>query len=342
MSESNSNNGDYKENISEKVFQKGNEHYTGGDLKKAEMAYSRALLYSPTDALRCTIVSNRCAVRVKLGNFMEAKHDAEEAVRLNPCWGKAHFRLGNVFLCLKDLEKAWIHLRRSVELDSSNTFFRDKIDKLEERMEEEGMSEKLKDLKKCVSNSSAVQFLPNIDLLSTNLAKSGSVRIGDGGFLWKKKFVEVTQKGSVYLSSDSLGRDRKESIKLMPWSEVRNSSKHSRTIKITGIRELPHKLKIKLDTHNDFIKWMKALKQVVSVSSQEKGDEHAKLRESFEDEAQKLAVRYTKTIEELQKRLSVYVIEFFSLPFIVVRHFNLICSSSKILFTLQLRGRTRK
>lgn len=231
MNQSNSmqKGGESKENVAEKVFQKGNEHYQGGDLKKAEMAYSRALLYNPTDALRCTIVSNRCAVRVKLGRFMEAKHDAEEAVRLNPCWGKAYFRLGNVFLCLKDLEKAWIHLRRSVELDSSNTFFRDKLYKLEERMENEDMNDKLKDLKNRFTKSSGVQFLPNIDLLSTNLMKSGSVRIGDGGFLWKKRFVEVTRKGTVYLSSDSLGRDRKEAIKLMSWSEVRNSSKHSRT-----------------------------------------------------------------------------------------------------------------
>ena len=94
MNQSNSmqKGGESKENVAEKVFQKGNEHYQGGDLKKAEMAYSRALLYNPTDALRCTIVSNRCA-GVKLGRFMEAKHDAEEAVRLNFCWGKAYFRL---------------------------------------------------------------------------------------------------------------------------------------------------------------------------------------------------------------------------------------------------------
>ena len=84
-----------------------------------------------------------------------------------------------MFLCLKDLEKAWIHFRRSVELDSSNTFFRDKLDKLEERMENEDMNDKLKDLKNRFTESSGVQFLPNIDLLSTNLMKSavfGSVR----------------------------------------------------------------------------------------------------------------------------------------------------------------------
>ena len=229
-----SSSSEAKENIAEKVFQKGNEHYTAGDLKKAEMAYSRALLYHPTDALKCTIVSNRCAVRIKLGNLVEAKHDAEETVRLNPCWGKAHFRLGDVYLRMKDLENAWIHLRRSVELDSSNTYFRKNIDRVEDMMEKEGLVEKLKELKNRVTNTSAVQFLPNIDLLSTNLAKSGSVRIGDGGFLWKKKFVEVTQKGKVYMSSDSLGRDRKEALQLKAWSEVRNSTKHSRTIKITG------------------------------------------------------------------------------------------------------------
>jgi len=164
-----SSSSEAKENIAEKVFQKGNEHYTAGDLKKAEMAYSRALLYHPTDALKCTIVSNRCAVRIKLGNLVEAKHDAEETVRLNPCWGKAHFRLGDVYLRMKDLENAWIHLRRSVELDSSNTYFRKNIDRVEDMMEKEGLVEKLKELKNRVTNTSAVQFLPNIDLLSTNL-----------------------------------------------------------------------------------------------------------------------------------------------------------------------------
>ena len=72
------------------------------------------------------------------------------------------------------------------------------------------------------------------------------------------------------------------------------------------MRELPHKLKIKLDTHGDFIAWMKALKHVTVSSGENSGDERALLRKEFEDEARKLAVRYTKQIEELQTRLAKY------------------------------------
>ena len=51
---------------------------------------------------------------------------------------------------------------------------------------------------------------------------------------------------------------------------------------------------------------MKALKHVTVSSGENSGDERALLRKEFEDEARKLAVRYTKQIEELQTRLAKY------------------------------------
>ena len=51
---------------------------------------------------------------------------------------------------------------------------------------------------------------------------------------------------------------------------------------------------------------MKALKHVTVSSGENSGDERALLRKEFEDEARKLAVRYTKQIEELQTRLANY------------------------------------
>lgn len=295
------------EDVAKTLFQKGNEAYERNEYRKAEYAYSRALLHFPHTSLKCTIVSNRCAVRLKAGDLSGAEMDAIEACRLNPCWGKAHYRLGCVLKRKNQFAKAWTHFRKAVDMDSKNAVYRRCMMKVESHMIKSGMSEKLKALKESNMLEPTQQFLPNIDLLRSDLVKCGRIRYSTPGQLkWRKCYAEITKSGTVFVSSDALGTDRCELMKMKDWSVIKQSTKHNRTVNVTGMKQMEQKVKIKLNSHDDFLAWMKAIKSVVTIhmrKSKVAGSESDQRLEEYRKETQAQMSKYVKRIDELSAQV---------------------------------------
>ncbi|XP_077251136.1 TPR repeat-containing thioredoxin TTL1-like [Tasmannia lanceolata] len=91
----------------EEVKRGGNEQYKKGNFVEALCLYDRAIMMSPENAA-CR--SNRAAALIGLGRLVEAVRDCEEAVRLDPKYGRAHQRLASLLLRLGQVDNAWRHL----------------------------------------------------------------------------------------------------------------------------------------------------------------------------------------------------------------------------------------
>ncbi|KAF8409036.1 hypothetical protein HHK36_005108 [Tetracentron sinense] len=91
----------------EEVKRVGNEQYKRGNFTEALCLYDRAIGISPENA---AYRSNRAAALMGLGRFSEALRECEEAVRLNPGYGRAHQRLASLHLRLGQVENARRHL----------------------------------------------------------------------------------------------------------------------------------------------------------------------------------------------------------------------------------------
>lgn len=85
----------------------GNELYKRGNFVEALNLYNRAISILPDNpAYR----SNRAAALTALGRLEEAVKECEEAVRLDPGYGRAHQRLASLYLRLGQVENARCHL----------------------------------------------------------------------------------------------------------------------------------------------------------------------------------------------------------------------------------------
>ncbi|KAL1350048.1 hypothetical protein HN51_026504 [Arachis hypogaea] len=91
----------------EELKRAGNEHYKRGHFAEALGLYDRAIALSPASA---AYRSNRAAALTGLGRLGEAVRECEEAVRLDPNYGRAHHRLASLFLRLGQVENARKHL----------------------------------------------------------------------------------------------------------------------------------------------------------------------------------------------------------------------------------------
>ncbi|KAK7272578.1 hypothetical protein RJT34_29265 [Clitoria ternatea] len=91
----------------EELKRAGNEHYKRGHFSDALSLYDRAIALSPASA---SYRSNRAAALTGLGRLGEAVRECEEAVRLDPNYGRAHQRLASLFLRLGQVENARKHL----------------------------------------------------------------------------------------------------------------------------------------------------------------------------------------------------------------------------------------
>ncbi|KAF9609201.1 hypothetical protein IFM89_014042 [Coptis chinensis] len=91
----------------EEVKKAGNEQYKRGHFAEALCLYDRAIALSPDNA---AYRSNRAAALTGLGRFMEAVNECEEAVRLDPAYGRAHQRLSSLHLRLGQVDDARRHL----------------------------------------------------------------------------------------------------------------------------------------------------------------------------------------------------------------------------------------
>lgn len=79
----------------EEVKKAGNELYRRGNFVEALLLYDRAVSISPDNA---AYRSNRAAALTALGRLGEAVRECEEAVRLEPGYGRAHQRLASLYL----------------------------------------------------------------------------------------------------------------------------------------------------------------------------------------------------------------------------------------------------
>ncbi|PON32995.1 N-terminal acetyltransferase A, auxiliary subunit [Parasponia andersonii] len=91
----------------EEVKRAGNEQYKRGHFAEALTLYDRAIALSPANA---AYRSNRAAALTGLGRVWEAVKECEEAVRLDPNYGRAHQRLASLFRRLGQVENARRHL----------------------------------------------------------------------------------------------------------------------------------------------------------------------------------------------------------------------------------------
>ncbi|KAL2326794.1 hypothetical protein Fmac_020221 [Flemingia macrophylla] len=91
----------------EEVKRMGNEEYRRGRFAEALCLYDRAIALSPGNA---AYRSNRAAALTGLGRLPEAVKACEEAVGLDPNYGRAHQRLAMLFLRLGLVEDARKHL----------------------------------------------------------------------------------------------------------------------------------------------------------------------------------------------------------------------------------------
>ncbi|GMN53971.1 hypothetical protein TIFTF001_023083 [Ficus carica] len=91
----------------EEVKKAGNECYRRGNFAEALAMYDRAISLSPENA---AFRSNRAAALTALGRLWEAVRECEEAVRLEPAYGRAHQRLASLYLRFGQVENARCHL----------------------------------------------------------------------------------------------------------------------------------------------------------------------------------------------------------------------------------------
>ncbi|KAK3119787.1 hypothetical protein QOZ80_9AG0675170 [Eleusine coracana subsp. coracana] len=91
----------------EELKRAGNDQYKKGCFEEALRLYDRALAICPDNAA-CR--GNRAAALTGLCRFGEAVKDCEEALRINPSYGRAHQRLTSLHVRLGHIEDALKHL----------------------------------------------------------------------------------------------------------------------------------------------------------------------------------------------------------------------------------------
>lgn len=75
--------------------EKGNEEYKNGRYAEAVALYERAIA---KDQERASYWSNKAAALISLGRLLEAVADCKTAVRIDPTYYRAHYRLGTLYL----------------------------------------------------------------------------------------------------------------------------------------------------------------------------------------------------------------------------------------------------
>ncbi|OMO61082.1 Tetratricopeptide-like helical [Corchorus olitorius] len=91
----------------EELKRAGNEMYKKGNFVEALALYDKAISISPENA---ALRSNRAAALTAVGRLSEAVRECEEAVRLDPGYGRAHQRLSSLYLRLGLPDNARNHL----------------------------------------------------------------------------------------------------------------------------------------------------------------------------------------------------------------------------------------
>ncbi|KAJ8762668.1 hypothetical protein K2173_011148 [Erythroxylum novogranatense] len=88
----------------------GNQKYKQGRFAEALTLYDRSIALDSSNA---TYRSNKSAALIGLGRIIDAVIECKEAIRLNPTYRRAHYRLATLYFRLGDAEKALHHYKLS-------------------------------------------------------------------------------------------------------------------------------------------------------------------------------------------------------------------------------------
>ncbi|KAJ6774366.1 INACTIVE TPR REPEAT THIOREDOXIN TTL3-LIKE PROTEIN [Salix purpurea] len=91
---------------------RGNERYKQGRFEEALAFYDRAIA---RDSTKATYRSNRSAALIGLGRLIEAVAECKEAIRLDPSYQRAHYRLATIYFRLGETQKALSHYEQCTE-----------------------------------------------------------------------------------------------------------------------------------------------------------------------------------------------------------------------------------
>ncbi|KAI0499154.1 hypothetical protein KFK09_020056 [Dendrobium nobile] len=94
----------------EKLKEMGNEEFNAGRLSEALALYNKAIMLDPEKA---SYWNNKAAALAGMGRLIEAIKECKEAVRIDPSYSRAHYRLATLYLRLGEAEKAVNHYNQS-------------------------------------------------------------------------------------------------------------------------------------------------------------------------------------------------------------------------------------
>ncbi|KAL3514112.1 hypothetical protein ACH5RR_026829 [Cinchona calisaya] len=94
----------------------GNERYKAGKYEEALESYNQAIAIDPSNA---SFYSNKSAALMSLGHLIGAVFECQEAIRLDPSYHNAHYRLARLYIRLGEAEKAINHFKQSGRKASS-------------------------------------------------------------------------------------------------------------------------------------------------------------------------------------------------------------------------------
>ncbi|KAJ8771627.1 hypothetical protein K2173_026804 [Erythroxylum novogranatense] len=88
----------------------GNEKYKQGRFSEALALYDRSIAL---DSSKATYRSNKSAALIGLGRLIDAVTECNEAIRIDPSYKRAHYRLGTLYFRLGEADKALYHYKNS-------------------------------------------------------------------------------------------------------------------------------------------------------------------------------------------------------------------------------------
>ncbi|EGG18798.1 tetratricopeptide-like helical domain-containing protein [Cavenderia fasciculata] len=117
--------------IAEAIKVEGNTKLSAQDFQGAVEAYTKAIKYDGSNAI---YYANRSSAFTNLKMFDNAVQDANEAIKRNPSYGKAYFRLGSALFSLGQNQESVDAFRKSIELEPNNEVYKASLQQAESKL----------------------------------------------------------------------------------------------------------------------------------------------------------------------------------------------------------------